>query len=302
MAILRTLVPDIYLSRLALLKEVVKDAWTTHPTVHDKLFQIKSITEPFINVTGVSGFGEVPTVAEGEPVSYDDPIQGYDKKFTPVKYGMGYKISDEAMSDDLDSVFADGARQLGLSWAHSLEVVTANVFNNGFSSSYTGPDGKELFATDHPLTGGGTEQNELTNSADLSVTSLEQALVDFKDTLDNRGKRIRLVPKILLVPYELKFTAAQLVENTEQYDTANRAINAFRDEGLRYVTWEYLTDSDAWFLLSVPADNPLRLIWRQRPDVTSDKDFDSGMTKVKIVARLIEGWADFRGAYGSPGG
>ena len=70
--------------------------------------------------------------------------------------------------------------------ANTKQVKAANVLNNAFNSSFAGGDGKELCATDHP-TIAGTFKNELSTSADLNETSLEQSLIDIAALTDERG-------------------------------------------------------------------------------------------------------------------
>ena len=49
--------------------------------------------------------------------------------------------------------------------ANTKQVKAANILNNGFSDA-NGGDGKTLFATDHPLVSGGTNNNTQTTAAD----------------------------------------------------------------------------------------------------------------------------------------
>lgn len=301
MANLRTTFPSKYLSRLALLEEVMVDAWAQHPVMHPQLFNILGMGKaPFVQTLGRSGVGQIPELAESTDVTYEDYIQGYAKKFEPAQYGLGIRFSKMSMDDDLDGDMGDAARQLGFSIADTLETVTANIFNNGFTGT-DGPDSLPLFDTSHPLTGGGTEQNELSSSADLTVTSLEQALVDFMDTVDNKSKKIHIRPKTLLVPFELSFVAAQILGSELTPESANNALNPLKSQGLNWRSWEYLTDADAWFLLANKSDHKLRLYMKKRPEITNDFAFDSDEFKFKIMARWIAGWPEFRGLYGSPG-
>ena len=70
--------------------------------------------------------------------------------------------------------------------AHTKQVKSAAILNNAFNSSFTGGDGKELCATDHPLSSGGTLSNELSTAADLNETSLENSLIDIANFKDDR--------------------------------------------------------------------------------------------------------------------
>lgn len=305
MATLRTTLPDLYLSRLAFLEDVLFDEINIQTSPFTQLLKMRDMgSKPFVRTTTVASFGTVPIKAEGANVTYDDMAQGYDKTYTADTYELAFRASKEAIDDEQEEVISDAARALGNSLDYSWNVDHANIFNNGFSSSYLGPDGVELFSTAHPLVGGGTEQNELTTAADLSIAALRDALNDIADTTDDAGKLVHWRPEVLFVPYELQWLASEIVESAGRSDTAERADNAFKnrsDGRLRIVASPYLTDSDAWFLLASPSVHNIRSYWREKPNTMHDWDFESSSMKAKVRARWIRGWSDFRGAYGSPG-
>ena len=301
----RSAAPDLYLTRLAFLEDVLFDEIDIEDGVASQLFKMRDMgNKPFVRTTTMASFGTVPIKAEGADVAYDEMVQGFDRTYTADTYELAFSTSKEALDDEQEEVFSDAARALGASMTYTYNTDHANVFNRGFNSSYTGPDGQVLFATNHTLVGGGTEQNTLTTAADLSVSSLRDALNDIADTTDDAGKLVHWRPEILLVPYENQWLASELVESSDRSDTANRAVNAFKtrsDGRLRVVAWPYLTDSDAWFLLASPSVHQIRSYWRERPNTMHDWDFDKSAMKVKIRARWIRSWSDFRGTYGVAG-
>jgi phage major head subunit gpT-like protein len=205
------------------------------------------------------------------------------------------------IDDDKWGIIKKSGMALGRSMYNTRQIGGASTFNNGFDSTYAGPDGKELFATDHPLIGGGTEQNELTAAADLGVTSLRQAFNDMADTVDERGLDIQLTPKHLMVPDELLWDAEELLKSAQRPGTSNNEINAFQVKSVDYFVWHFLTDPDAWFLVSDKMDHNLKFYDREPVNVSSDYDFDADAAKTKIRARWSYGWSDWRGVFGSPG-
>lgn len=305
MATFRSALPDLYLSRLAFLEDVLFDEIDIEDGIVSQLFKMRDMgNKPFVRTTTVASFGTVPIKAEGANVTYDEMAQGYDKTYTADTYELAFHTSKEALDDEQEEVVSDAARALGSSMTYTYNVDHANIFNRGFNASYTGPDGKVLFATDHPLVGGGTEQNTLTTQADLSVSSLRDALNDIADTQDDAGKLIHWRPDILLVPYENQWLASELLESSGRADTAENATNAFKtrsDGRLRIVAWPYLTDPDAWFLLASQSVHNIRSYWRERPNTMHDWDFESSSMKVKVRARWIRSWSDWRGSYASSG-
>lgn len=299
---LRNVLPDNFLARLAYLDETLFDEIDVEDGVVSSVINIKEMgNRPIVRTTTVASFGTVPIKAEGADVVYDTLAQGYDTTYQADTYELAFQASKEALDDEQEEIVSDAARALGVSMTYAYNVDHANLFNNGFTSTTGSPDGLPLFDTAHTLVGGGTEQNELTTAADLSISSLRAAMNDIADTVDDAGKLLHWRPKILLVPAELQWLAKELVDSPDRPDTAERAINAFKGDGLRIIVWPYLTDADAWFLLSEPSRHNVRSYWRERPNVMHDWDFDSSSMKVKIRARWRRGWSEWRGVYGSPG-
>lgn len=249
----------------------------------------------------LTGFGLVPVKAEGEAISYDSETQGYVKRYTNVTYGMGYIVTEEALEDGLyEKVSKRRASALAFSAQTTKETVHANIFNRAFNLSYTGGDGVEMCSTAHP-TASGDQSNELATAADLSEASLEDLCVNIMNATNSRGLKIAITPKKLLVPPALHFEAKRIIESELQNDTANNAKNVvgtmFKG-GL--ITWPFLTDTDAWFVLT-DAPRGLMHFKRRAGKFEQDNDFDTSNAKAKFTERYASGWTDWRGVYGSPG-
>jgi hypothetical protein len=302
MATLRTGLPDNFLNRLAFLEDTLFDEIKVEDGVVGSVVKVREMgNRPFVNTTTIASFGRVPIKAEGADVAYDDLAQGYDKKYTADTYELAFQTSKEALDDEQEELVSDAARALGNSLTFTYNSDHADLYNNGFTSTTGSPDGAAIFSASHPLIGGGNGSNLLGTAADLSVQSLRDLLNVIADTVDDAGKLLHWRPSTLLVPQELSWLAKELVRSTERPDTADRAINAFRDDNLNVVVWPYLTDPDAWFLLASPDMMNIRSYWREKPNVLHDWSFESSSMKVKIRARWIRGWSDYKGVAGTPG-
>ena len=201
-----------------------------------------------------------------------------------------------------DSIGSRYTKALARSMATTKQVKGANVLNNGFSSSFPGGDGKELFATDHP-TLSGTVSNELSTSADLNETSLEQALIDIAAFTDERGLKIAARGVKMIIPSALQFTAERLMKSTQRVGTADNDINAIGSMGMipqGYVVNNYLTDTDAFFI-KTDVPNGMKYFERAALKTAMEGDFDTGNMRYKARERYSFGFSDFRGIYGSPG-
>lgn len=281
------------------LRKIYGDTYKDYPEQYSKIFSVETSKMAYEDTLSMTGFGLVPEKTEGNGVTYDTAYQGYDHRLTHLTYGLGFIVTKEMFEDDLYRKMNSLPKALARSVRHTVEITAANVLNRAFNSSYTGADAKELCATDHPLIGGGTQKNELTTAADLSMTSYEQALIDIADFTDDRGLLIAAKPKMLVIPSELNWTASQLLGSEKDPESANNAINP-ANGSLPFSVNNFLTDPDAWFI-TTDIPNGLVFYWRRRPEFTKDNDFDSENAKWKTTFRMSVGWDNPLGVFGSPG-
>lgn len=283
------------------LNEVIFEKYGEYPEQFSQHYNMGSSEKQYEDDYTMSGLGLFPVKTEGANILYDDPIAGFSKRYTHVTYSLGFRVTHEMMSDDLYGPMRNMGKALGRSARQTKEIQAASLWNNGFTSTTGSPDGVALFAHNHPLKGGGTEQNELSTAADLSRSSLQQAINDFEDTVDDRGLLLSIKPVMLVVPNELKWTAYELLKSPDRPDTADRAKNALMGEELNYSVWNFLTDPDAWFLRTAPDDHSVKFFWREKFNTEMARDFDSKDQKQSGMMRFSYGWSDWRGVFGSPG-
>ena len=110
-------------------------------------------------------------------------------------------------------------------------------------------------------------------------------------------------PRKLVVPPALMYTATRLLETEKRVGTADNDVNAIRSNGSipeGYVVNHYLTDVNAWFLMTdVP--NGLKHFVRTPMQTGMDGDFDTGNARYKARERYSFGVSDALGIWGSPG-
>jgi len=274
-----------------------------HVEEYSKIFDRDSSTRAYEERVELTGFGLAPVKNQGGSISYDSETQGITSRLTNVTYALGYVVTMEELQDNLyEMVSKRRSKALAFSMRQTKETVAANILNRGFNSSYTGGDGKELLATDHP-TLDGTQSNELTVAADLSEAALEDLLVQIMQAKNSRGLRIALKGDKLIVPPALFYEANRILKSALQNDTANNAINALKATNALpggIVLNHYLTDTDAWF---IKTNCPEGLIYQERMamEFEQDNDFDTKNAKAAAVERYAFGWVDWRSIYGTPG-
>ncbi|MBX3504415.1 MAG: hypothetical protein KF895_02975 [Parvibaculum sp.] len=274
-----------------------------HPEIWRQFFEVQNSNKAYEEDQLLVGLGGAQVKAEGTGVAYDSGYEGWTARYNHETIALAFAITEEAIEDGLyGNLGAKYSKALARSLQYTKEIKGAAVFNNGFSASAPGGDGKSLFATDHPLAGGGTASNELATPADLSETSLEEVLIQISKFVDDRGIPVHAMPKKLGVPEELKFVAERLLRSNLQPGTANNDVNAVKSTGslTDYACNRYFTDPDAWF---VTTDIPDGLKHMRRKGVTRgiEGDFETGNMRYKSRERYSFGHTDWRAAYGVAG-
>lgn len=270
---------------------------------YPKLFEKHSSRRAWEEDVGTSGFGLASVKPEGGNITYDNATQGFTTRYTHVNYALGFVITEEMVEDDLYDVIGKArAEALAFSMRATKETIGANVYNRAFNSSYTGGDGKEMCATDHPNVAGGTWSNELATAANLSEAALEQAVIDIMGFTNDRGLKIQVKPQTLIVPKELMFEARRILAAEKRVGTADNDPNVLKSMGYfkDVVVSQYLTSTTAWFIRT-NTPNGLKYFERKPDSFAADNDFDTSNAKFKAQGRYTFGWTDPRGVYGTPG-
>jgi hypothetical protein len=297
---------DYYLSTmLPALEAVIADEQASRPEQYPNFFNVEDTTNSIVQKGEIATLGTFNQTAEGENVRYDAPIQAFNKTYTPVDWSLGTRITHRMVADDKYGLIKAVTASLPQSGRETIEVEAAAVYNRAFNSSYLGPDGVILCSTAHPMVGGGTQANRPTD-ADLDIPSLEAMVTLFRKFTNHRGIKKRLIPKYLVVPPELAFAATEILMSTLKSGTANNNVNAFRAGGLEegMITpkvYEYLTDTDAWFLTAEPSSLRLRVIHRERFATMHDVDFDSRSIKTAAWQTFVTGFDGWEGVAGTQG-
>ena len=284
-------------------------AYNEYPVEWDKLFDKYTSRRNWEEDVSISSFGLAQVKGEGAPVAFDAEQQGFVTRYSHVEYALGFIITRNMVDDDqYDVVAPRKASGLAFSMRQTKEVVAANVYNRAFNTNYVGGDGSTLIASTngggsatHPNIAGGTWTNGPSANADISEAALEQAIIDIAKFTNDRGLKIAVKPKALIVPVDLDFDANKIMKTEYQVDTANNTVNLVRARFPMGVTVNhYLTDTDAWFIRT-DVQNGLKYFERRADEFKSDNDWDTENAKFKATARYSFGWSDPRAIYGSPG-
>ena len=297
------------ISRAQLLKELVPGLHAIFGSEYNRyeneaavLFDEEKSNRAFEEEVLFPGFGEASVKFEGAPVSYEDTGEGWVARYTNETVAMAFAITEEAMEDNLyDKLSTRLTKALARSMAAAKQTKGASVYNRAFNASYTGGDGVTLCNTAHPLQDGSNLSNRFTTAAELSETSLEDALIQIAGLTDDRGIPVALQAKSMHIPRQLVFVAERLMASPYRVGTADNDVNAVVSKGMvpeGYFTNHRFTNAKHWFLRTdVP--NGMKHFTRTPVSTAMEGDFETGNVRYKSRERYSFGWSDWRAVFGT---
>lgn len=285
----------------------LKAVATVGPTIFHMLDSSRNIEKD----SSASGLSKLVRRTEGQAISYEDEVQGFDVTYTHVDDGLGTAVQKTLWEDDQFNVILRKPANLARAKNRTQEEMMAHIFNYSFTaggggvSTFTSGDALALFSSAHTREDGGATQSNYTTS-DLNESSLETGLVTMRSTLDHKGQLYMSKADTLLVAPALEKEARILLNSSGRVGTANNDINPYQGV-VKLVVWDWLGSAStggsdtAWFLL----DSSLHALnFFQRIDRGLEGpfyDFDTSSAKWKVEVRHSVGFSGWRGTYGSKG-
>lgn len=306
------------ISRAQLLKELLPGlnglfgmTYKTYENQHTEIFETESSDRSFEEETKLSGFASAPVKTEGAGIAYDTAQEVFTARYVHETIAMGFSITEEAIEDNLyDSLSARYTKALARAMAYTKQVKAAAVLNNAFSGSYLGGDGVSLCGVNsgssrvgHPLVGGGANYNSPATAVDLNETAIEAAVIQIQAWTDERGLLVAAKPRKLVVPPAYQFVVKRVLGSDLRVGTSDNDLNALKALGTigsGYTINNFLTDSNAWFMMTdVP--NGLKMFQRVGMKTAMEGDFETGNVRYKARERYSFGWSDPLAIWGSSG-
>ena len=276
--------------------------YSRYENEHAEIFNQESSDRAFEEEVMLMGFGEAAVKQEGAAVQFDTATESFTARYTHETIALAFSLTEEAVEDNLyDTLSARYTRSLARSMAYTKQVKATNVLNNAFTTA--GGDGVSLVNTTHPTALGGNFSNKSSTNADLNETSLEQAMIDIAGFIDERGLKVAMQGRKLIIPVNTQFVADRVLNSTLRVGTSDNDINAMRNMGMLpdgYVVNHYLLDTDAFFI-KTDAPNGFKHFVRAPLTTGMEGDFDTGNMRYKARERYSFGFSDPRCVYGSQG-
>ena len=279
-----------------------------------KLFKEKTSDKSKERTVTKSGVGYLQATEEGVAFNQDSRQAGYTTEWQFKKFTNGVTVTLEAMEDrDYESAL-DEFSDLTISAQETFDKHAFQMFNYGFTAQASSPntyskygDGQPMFSTVHTRADGGTAQsNASATGLVFSEPNLEVARLALQGQLDDRGKPMRVGTGklILLIPTDLEKQAVIFTKGEKRSGTANNDINIY-DGLMTVISSQYLRtafggSATQWMVIDPRVAKIMHWV---RKGVTPSRYIDNRTkdTTFDLYARWTDGWADWRGMWGSTG-
>ncbi|MMZ47362.1 Mu-like prophage major head subunit gpT [compost metagenome] len=284
------------------LRKIVFDAFKRYPTQYTQVFNVnssKKAIETDLRMGGFSLWGKKGTL---EATTYEDPTGTDTVQYKHETFSKGFIIEKEMVDDELYGQMKKLAKALGEAARQTVETQAATVWNDAFTAQTFNYKGEALVGT-HKRLDGGTRTNYI-GALTLSESNLEIAHKLASEQVDERGLKIQLNPKTLVVPRALELTAKKILHSQYLPATgetgktfAENDINPLYKE-YEIVVLDYLTNPKAWFLIDKSIFD-VNFFWREKLNFKNTTDFDTDAAKYKGRMRFSFGWTSDIGVLGA---
>jgi len=302
MPVLRTTIPQVLergLDEITLNKQKLLEAAV------GRFLVIKSTDDGEYKSRRIVGTGLPQAIVDNEAIPFGTLHQEppYDLDVQTVAGGV--EIGMTLLQDAKYGIILDAVAELNDLMEYKRSVDAAAPWNNGFSSSYPGRDGKALFASDHPISfasGGATTYSNVAGSGGaISPTTLITAYINLMSQVDARNLKMKVDSELFLkAPINQRFVAKTVLGSTQLPGSANNDINPIGDEDIALEIDRFQTSSTAW-ALGVRGEHEVIWLDRMKPWRVKGGDFATQNSRYGILSRHRTGFTDWRNTYGNVG-
>ena len=221
------------------------------------------------------------------------------KEIKPRNWQLTVGVSYNAVQDDQTGSLERKVRAAAENFQRHINKLVFLALDDGADTTYgTAYDALAFFDGSHLNGSQSTYDNEFALA--LSLDNFQTNLNLARLFTDESGEYVDAMYNTLIVPPALERIAANIVGNTEDYATGNRAINPYSGKFSLVVTPYF--DTTAWVVAAVsPQNKPLWVAWREQPflqDAWFDpKGGDGGMYNFKFYGRYNIAYGDPRLAF-----
>jgi hypothetical protein len=292
----------------------LNDAVATPGNKYTSMFKTLTSTQSKEKTVNKSGTGYLVLTPEGQAYASDSRIPGYQTSWVFQKFTNSVTVTEEEQDDTDYQEALDEFSDLTISGKETQDKNAFGLFNYAFTAQASVPaiysqygDAKPMCSTIHPRKDGGTAQsNASATGIALSEDNLETARVALQGQLSDNGKfmRVGTGKLVLLVPPKLEKLAVIITNGVKRSGTANNDINIY-DGLMTVIATQWISaaaggSDTAWFLID---PRVAKLVHWTRRSLTPSRAIDNNTKNITfyVSARWTDGYADWRGIWGSAG-
>lgn len=147
-------------------------------------------------------------------------------------FGEGIEISKNLFDDDIHGEWQNQVAEFAIMARRTQDYNAFKLFRGAFTTTLTA-DGVSFINTAHPLIGGGTTSNRVTNTligaatSALTTTAFNAAIVLLANMKSQANVPLQCVGDTLLVPPALYTTARQIATSALVPEVSTNGVNVF---------------------------------------------------------------------------
>lgn len=282
-------------------RKIWDERFTALPDMIKKFYNMDPGSKPGRNTERYSTVGTLPTMGPFTgSVAYNDVFQGYDVSVTPLQFAEGIQVQRTLFDDDQFQIIDQKPKALAAALYRRRQEDAARAFTNAFSVDtlfYTNTEAVALASNSHTTTSGASTGTGFDNfdTTALSAVSVEANRVKMVDFRGDQAERINVMPSAILIPPARYAEAYEIVASQGKPGVANNDANVHYGQ-YEIIEWNYLTDTNNWFMLDMIMMKDFGLIWvdRNAGEFAFVEDFDTLVGKWRAYGRWANGHIEWR--------
>ncbi len=272
---------------------IIGQSYAEYPEAYKEIMDVRMSSGETEELLVLSGLGLFRPVSEGGNFDADRMQQLYSIGFRHAKYGKMLAVTQEMIDDGKAvNILERQAKELRRNYIETKNKVCFDILNNGQSG--TGPDGVSLFSASHPTSNGNASNLASTPSA-LSELALEQIVTQLRDMRNDRGVRISVRPKKLVVPSAEWANASRILDSMGRPGSMDNDLNVLKAKSIfpDLCVADHLTDTQDFFVITDVPDG-LIMFERKALSIDSEPVFERELLQFKASGRFAVGYGDWR--------
>ncbi|MEN1985880.1 Mu-like prophage major head subunit gpT family protein [Paenibacillus hubeiensis] len=282
------------------------------------LYNVTTSNKSMESYTGAGSEGTMEEWSHSNnQVHYEDIDELWEKIIKNRKFSDGRIIERDFIDDLKLSEITRRIKSLSGSVYKTQQMQAVEFLNNGFATTgpnwrgridkYAGPDGKPLFAADHPYspTNSKDVQSNLGNSP-LNIDTWDETAVKMQEWVDDRGDTMAVIPDTLIVaPYNARpaFKIAGLPDaDLPKFEPGSNHFDVNMYQGtIKVIVNPFIPASKRknWFAADSARLKQFNIWqWRRRIENGTLTDFDTEVSKFKAIGRWAYGFTNYSFIFG----